>query len=266
MDDKNLITKIQNDFTKSNPKIINNNDNISTIKKKFSSKYTEDISDSDNDNDLTSYKNRNLKIVNQLPNKKDIKIKSTKSTKSSSNIQEELDEIAKDLNSKKNNKSNKKDESNKKNELELQESNCEQINSENSENSDEHQYEYTEELKKKVKQYVKNDDRIRELQTELKLLNNAKKISETDILKHLERLGETNINITGGKLRINQYESKEGLKEDIIKEALSEKIKDPKIIEFIFEKINEKRTAGGKVQVSLKRTFERGIGLGGKKK
>ena len=50
----------------------------------------------------------------------------------------------------------------------------------------------------------------------------------------MERLGETNINITGGKLRINQYESKEGLKEDIIKEALSERIKDPTIIEFIF--------------------------------
>ena len=71
-------------------------------------------------------------------------------------------------------------------------------------------------------------------------------------------MGESNINITGGKLRINQYESKEGLKEDLIKEALSEKITDPKIIEFIFEKINEKRVANGKIQKSLKRTFERG--------
>ena len=127
-----------------------------------------------------------------------------------------------------------------------------------SDSDSEHEYEYTEEFKKKVKDFVKNDDRIRELQTELKVLNNAKKVAEMEILKHLERLGESNINITGGKLRINQYESKEGLKEDIIKEALGEKIKDPKIIEFIFEKINEKRTANGKVQKSLKRTFERG--------
>jgi hypothetical protein len=133
---------------------------------------------------------------------------------------------------------------------------------EQSDSDSEHQYEYTEEFKRKVKDYVKNDDRIRELQTELKLLNSAKKNAEAEILKHLERLGETNINITGGKLRINQYESKEGLKEDIIKEALSEKIKDPTIIEFIFEKINEKRVANGKVQKSIKRTFERG---GGKK-
>jgi len=267
MNDKNLITKIQNDIAKSNPKIINNNDNITTIQKKFSSKYTEDISDSDNDSDLTSYKNRNLNIINQLPNKKNkesnIKIKPTKSIKSSKNIQEELDDIANEMDSK--SKSKSKSKSNKKDDLEsdseLPEPNIENENKNENENSEdlesEHQYEYTEELKNKVKQYVKNDDRIRELQTELKLLNGAKKISETDILKHLERLGETNINITGGKLRINQYESKEGLKEDIIKEALSEKIKDPKIIEFIFEKINEKRTSGGKVQISLKRTFER---------
>ena len=46
-------------------KIINNNDNTSTIQKKFSSKYTEDISDSE-DEDLTSYKNRNIKHLEQL--------------------------------------------------------------------------------------------------------------------------------------------------------------------------------------------------------
>jgi hypothetical protein len=78
-----------------------------------------------------------------------------------------------------------------------------------------------------------------------------------DILKHLERLGESNINITGGKLRINQYESKGSLAEDVIREAIEEKVKDPKIIEMILEKINEKRVANAKIQVSLKRTFER---------
>jgi len=250
MNEKNLIRKIQHDLEKSNPKIISNIDNESTIKKTFSSKYTEDISDSE-DEDLTSYKNRNLNIVNQLTNKKTknqiekntVKVKSSKSSKT---IDEELEQLENELESNKNNKDTKNNNN----------------SSDHDESEDDHQYEYTEELKKKVVQYVKNDDRIRELQTELKTLNNAKKAAENDILKHLERLGETNINITGGKLRINQYESKEGLKEDIIKEALSEKIKDPKIIEFIFEKINEKRSAGGKVQVSLKRTFERG---GGKK-
>lgn len=266
MDSKNLITKIQSDFAKSKQKIINSEDNTSTIQKTFSSKYTEDISDSDNDSDLTSYKNRNINIVNQLKNKdnKDNKenrsnIKISQSKQKSKNIEDEVNELVDKIkadNSKKVKSSKvKKEES----DSEVEDiDGDENLNSGSDESDDEHQYEYTEEFKKKVKDYVKNDDRIRELQAELKVLNNAKKAAELEILKHLERLGESNINITGGKLRINQYESKEGLKEDLIKEALSEKIKDPKIIEFIFEKINEKRVANGKVQKSLKRTFERG--------
>jgi hypothetical protein len=240
MNDKNLIQKIQSDLNKSNAKIINNNDNMSTIQKKFNSKYTEDISDSDgdDDDDLTSYKNRNIKMINDLPNNNIVSNKNVKKTVKLT----KKDGISKaDLDSKLSNPNNNKDNVN-----------C------SSDEDSEHEYEYTEEFKKKVKEYVKNDDRIRELQTELKLLNGSKKNTETEILKHLERLGESNVNITGGKLRINQYESKEGLKEDLIKEALSEKIKDPTIIDFIFEKINEKRVANGKVQKSLKRTFERG--------
>lgn len=236
MEEKNLIKKIQNDLVQSKAKIINNNDNTSTIKKNFNSKYTEDISDSDNDSDLTSYKNRNNKVLCDLPDKnnnKEVKLKLK--TKKSSGSDIEIHKVVEAVET-------------------VEAVEAVEVSDEL---EDEHQYEFTEELKKKVKDYVKNDDRIRELQTELKLLNNAKKSTETEILKHLERLGETNINITGGKLRINQYESKEGLKEDIIKEALSERIKDPSIIEFIFEKINEKRVANGKVQKSLKRTFER---------
>jgi hypothetical protein len=235
MNDKNLIQKIQSDLKKSNAKIINNSDNMSAIQKKFSSKYTEDISDSE-DEDLTSYKNRNMKMINNLPNNNSVQNKIIKKTKKAT----QKNETSKDNNSESSNNESDKENDNYSDE----ESN--------------HEYEYTEEFKKKVKEYVKNDDRIRELQAELKLLNNAKKNAETEILKHLERLGESNVNITGGKLRINQYESKEGLKEDLIKEALSEKIKDPSIIEFIFSKINEKRIANGKVQKSLKRTFERG--------
>jgi len=240
MNEKNFIHKIQSDLNKSKIKIINNNDETEDIKKKFSSKYTEDISDSEEE-DLTSYKNRNIKMINSLPNTNSAskivkKTKSTKSTKKSSLSDDE---------SKQSNQITNSDDG--------------EDNNSNTSDGSEHEYEYTEEFKKKVKDYVKNDDRIRELQAELKLLNGAKKNAETEILKHLERLGESNVNITGGKLRINQYESKEGLKEDLIKEALSEKIKDPTIIEFIFEKINEKRIANGKVQKSLKRTFERGV-------
>ena len=241
MNDKNLIQKIQSDLNKSNTKIINNNDNTSVIQKNFSSKYTEDISDSE-DEDLVSYKNRNDKMLNDLPSTNSTLSKSVKKTK-----QVKTTKMA----------SKPKKSSVSDNESEIPEPN-EEYDDNESDMDSEAEYEYTEEFKKKVKDYVKNDDRIRELQAELKVLNNSKKAAEIEILKHLERLGESNVNITGGKLRINQYESKEGLKEDLIKEALSEKIKDPTIIEFIFEKINEKRVANGKVQKSLKRTFERG--------
>jgi hypothetical protein len=241
MNDKNLIQKIQLDLNRSNAKIINNNDNTSMIQKNFSSKYTEDISDSEDD-DLVSYKNRNNKILNDLPSTNSAISKSIKKTKQVKSTK---------VVSKSKEKTSKSD-----NESEIP--NPDDEFDESGESNSEAGYEYTEEFKKKVKDYVKNDDRIRELQTELKVLNGAKKNAEIEILKHLERLGESNVNITGGKLRINQYESKEGLKEDLIKEALSEKIKDPLIIEFIFDKINEKRIANGKVQKSLKRTFERG--------
>lgn len=249
MNDKNLIQKIQSNLNKSNAKIINNNDNTSVIKKNFSSKYTEDISDSEDD-DLVSYKNRNSKMLNDLPSTNSALSKSIKKTKQVKSTK---------TTSKPSKKTSVTDSDN---ELDIPNPN-DGLDDDVSDMDSEAEYEYTEEFKKKVKDYVKNDDRIRELQAELKTLNNAKKTAEMEILKHLERLGESNVNITGGKLRINQYESKEGLKEELIKEALSEKIKDPKIIEFIFEKINEKRVANGKVQKSLKRTFERG---GNKKK
>ncbi len=244
MNDKNLIIKIQNDIVNSNPIIITNDDDENKIKNKFSSKYTEDISDSDDD--LTSYKNRNIGSIDKLRNLKDDDKNNT-----TKNIKKSKSKIKKENNSSDNsdkNSINNKDDNNK----------DDNNKDDDDDDNDEHEYEYANEFKNKVIQYVKHDDRIRELQTELKNLNAIKKNAEAEILKHLDRLGESNINITGGKLRVNKYESKEVLKEEIIYEAHMEKITDPRIIEFIFNKINEKRASGGKVQMSLKRTFERG--------
>jgi hypothetical protein len=238
MEDNDLI-RMQNDLKKSNPIILNNNDDISKIKKKFSNKYTDDVSDSDDD--LSSYRKRNNNIINQVSKTKVNKARVNKVVKKEDNSDQEDEE---DDENNKNNQNNQKRENN------------DEDNSD-SENS-EVEYEYSQEFKEKVKTYVKNDDKIRELQQEIKKLNVIKKTAEMDILKHLERLGENNINITGGKLRINQYESKDSLKETIIKEAITEKIKDPKIMENIIEIINEKRVNNAKIQVSLKRTFERG--------
>jgi hypothetical protein len=259
MNDKNIFSKIQNDLN-SKPIVFTNNDDYSNIKKTLGSKYIEDMSDSDNE---TSYKNRNLDIINKLSSKKNKPEKKNKSKKGTNKEDKEDKEDKDNLED-----TNEKDSSlpipkKKETKKDIKKDNLssdipeEENNSEYSED-EEGEYEFTEEFANKVKLYVKNDDRIRELQMELKTLTNAKKAAEIDILKHLERLGESCINVTGGKLRINQYESKNSLKEDIIKEAISEEgIKDPKIIERIFEKINEKRQTGGKIQKSLKRTFER---------
>ncbi len=241
--EKKMFKQIQEDLKKSNPVVVSSSDSLTNIKKNLGSKYSEDLSDSDDD--LSSYKLRHRKEINQLQTKKE----PPKQTKD--NVKDNV---------KKNKQSDSDSSTNKKKSKNDSDSDSDSDSgSDTSEDSEEDvEYEYTEELANKVKEYVKNDDRIRELQTELRKLNASKKAAEQDILKHLERLGETNINITGGKLRINQYESKDSLKEDIVKEALGEKIKDPKIVENIFETINEKRVANAKIQISLKRTFERG--------
>lgn len=237
-----ILKKMQNDLKKSNAIILNNNDNITNIKQKLNSKYTEDISDSEDD--LSSYKKRNTPIIQNMKiNKNKVKEQPEKKNKSIKNK-----EVVKEVNNDSSSSSENKDKNDENNE----------DTSDDKSGEEEVGYEYTEEFKEKVKTYVKNDDKIRDLQTEIKKLNGIKKAAEVDILKHLERLGENNINITGGKLRINQYESKDSLKETIIKEALVEKIKDPTVVETIFTKINEKRVAGSKIQISLKRTFEKG--------
>ncbi len=116
-------------------------------------------------------------------------------------------------------------------------------------------YELHNEFKDKVVAYIKADDKIRELQNVLKDYRKIKKDSEEGILRHLERLGESMINVTGGKLRKNQYESKAALKKELIKEALSEKIKDVVIVEELLNKMEDKREV--KINVSIKRTYER---------
>ena len=125
----------------------------------------------------------------------------------------------------------------------------------NENEGDDGNYELKDEFREKVVLYVKSDDRIRELQKLVKEQQKIKKDSEEAILRHLERLGESMINISGGKIRKNQYESKGALKKEFIKDSILDKIKDPKIVEDILIKMEEKRE--NKINISLKRTFER---------
>ena len=256
----NIFKNIQNDLNNSKAMIINNNDNTSFIQENVNSKYTDDISDSDDE--LSSYRNRNTKLINKLTKKNnkivdDNAINKEHKKDIQKNKSNKTRQVKKDIQK---NKSNKKEETQIIEEVDIEDKieDEKETNDEEENESDEEDYEYTEELSKKVREYVKDDNRIRELKEELKNLNNGKKKAEGEILKHLERLGESNINITGGKLRVNQYESKSSMKEDIIKKVLGNKIKDPKIIEAIMDDIETERVNDAKIQISLKRTFERG--------
>lgn len=251
--DNSSITNIQKTFKNSKPVIIKSDDTSQYIKENYGNKYINDISDSDVDESM-SYRKKNSDIINKLSDKNNSNIKpkldgdnmsiksmSLKKAPLRTTIKEKI-KMTEDVQEKPN-----KSETN------------------NSENEDDEsyesleEYEFQDDFEKQVKNYVNADDKIKELQKEMKELNQIKKTAEDAVMKHLERLGETNINITGGKLIVNKYGAKAGLKEDIIKEALTEKIKDPKIIESIFDKIQEKREENAKIQMGLKRT-------GGKKK
>jgi hypothetical protein len=246
--DNSSIAKIQKTLKNSKSIIIKSDDSSQYIKDNYGNKYINDISDSDEEG--MSYRKKNSDIINKLSDKNNSNIKSKldgenlsirsmslKKAPLRSTIKEKVKTT--DINT----ENNINDDNNSQNK-----------NSEDESYDSIEEYEFQDDFENQVKNYVKTDDKIKELQKEIKELNQKKKLAEDEIMKHLERLGENNINITGGKLVINKYGSKASLKEDIIKEVLTEKIKDPKIIENIFDKIQEKREENAKIQVNLKRT------------
>ena len=190
------------------------------------------------------------KILKKIQND----LKSTKNPvviNNNDNLSKNNDNLSKN----KDNSSKNKD-TNKKNRFIDEISDSEDDDNENNENEEDNgNYELKDEFREKVVSYVKSDDKIRELQKLIKEQQKLKKDSEEAILRHLERLGESMINISGGKIRKNQYESKGALKKEFIKDSILDKIKDPKVVEDILAKIEDKRE--NKINISLKRTFER---------
>lgn len=271
--DNSSINKIQKDLKKSKALVIKSDDTSTHIKANYGNKYLDDISDSDVEDSL-SYRKRNSNIISKLPEKNNLNIKpkldgenmsikslSVKKAPMRSTIKSNikiLEEPAKKQ-EKKQEKEQYSEEEQDDNKGNSQDEKGEEGEDEDASYESIEEYEFKEEFQNQVKAYVKADDKAKELQKQLKELNQEKKVAEDAIMKHLERLGETNINITGGKLIVNKYGSKGSFKEDIVKEVLKEKIKDPKTVESIFDKIQEIRAENAKIQMGLKRT-------GGKKK
>jgi len=232
--------KIQKDMENSKQKIITPDDNLAQIRKKLGKKYIEeDVSDTDDDSfdEESTFRDRHNKFI-----EKNVKISKKNVIRNESKVQKS-----------KKNKQIEKEESFSKDSV---------IDEDNSESEDEDdisidKYEFKEDFEKLIRDYVKNDNEIKEHRLRIKELNLKKDACQLEIMKHLERLGENHVRINGGTLRINQYESKGGLKEDLIKDAIQEKVKNPKITEEILEVINDKRENNKKLQKSLKRTYER---------
>lgn len=118
------------------------------------------------------------------------------------------------------------------------------------------QLKVSKEFQENVIKYIKLDDLIRKKEKEMKELKSQRKPCEDFILKYLDKVGENIIEVTGGKLIRNKSETKQKLSNDIIKEAIADKIIDPKKVEEIIELMETLRPKN--VRVNLKRTASRG--------
>ncbi len=113
----------------------------------------------------------------------------------------------------------------------------------------------TKEFQENVIKYIKLDDAIKKKMDEIKELKTQRTPCEKEILKFLEDNDENVIDITDGKLRKNKSTTKQKLTEDIIKAAIAQYEKDPKIVEEIIKAMDAKRP--DVTHVNLKRTGKR---------
>ena len=125
-------------------------------------------------------------------------------------------------------------------------------NDNNKDELDDEQKKISKDFKENVIKYVKLDDHIRKKMEEINELKKQKKPCEEYILKYMDRIGENMIEITDGKLRKNKAETKKALTLDIIKKAISTKIKTETDIAAIMELMETNRPLN--THVNLKRT------------
>lgn len=111
------------------------------------------------------------------------------------------------------------------------------------------------EFQENVVKFVKLDDLIRKKQEELAELKSQKKPCEEFILKYMDKIGETMIEISHGKLRKNKSETKRALSQDDIKKAISTEIKDINKVEQVMKTMDDGRPLN--THINLKRTGER---------
>lgn len=105
------------------------------------------------------------------------------------------------------------------------------------------------EFEQMVIKFVKLDDLMKEKQKEISELRTQRKNCEDFILKYLDDVGEDIVEITNGKLKKKQSETKVPIKEDTIKDALSEKVNNPELVKEIMKSVDKSRKKNVKVNL-----------------
>ncbi|AYV81748.1 MAG: hypothetical protein Harvfovirus58_6 [Harvfovirus sp.] len=119
-------------------------------------------------------------------------------------------------------------------------------------------------FREKVLTFVRCDDLIRKKTKEIKELKEKREPCKEYILQYLVKKDSPFVNVKDGKLIKNKSAPKGSLTADIIKESISEGIKDKKLISDgdgiaaeIMEIMEKKRINNKTVKMNLKRTFVR---------
>lgn len=125
----------------------------------------------------------------------------------------------------------------------------------NDDDEDDDEIPVSKEFEEAVIKYSMYDDLIRKKMEEVSELKSKRNPLEQKILEYLDGIGETTIEIDGGKLRKNKFETKQPLTTDMIRESISEKVQNPETANEIMKTMDGKRPM--KTRTALKRTFER---------
>ena len=121
-----------------------------------------------------------------------------------------------------------------------------------SEEEDDETKRITQEFQEMVVNWVKIDDKIRELNARVKDLKDEKKEYEEFVLEYMQKIEHNVINISDGKLRLNKSTTKAPLKEETITQSLLDVTKDKHKAEQLTKYIFENRPT--QTRVNLKRT------------
>ena len=176
-------------------------------------------------------------------------ISSVTSTKSKSGLRQFIDDtMSKDystINKEQNNDQIENDNDN--------DDNDDNVNNNNDNDQPKNTIVVTKEFTEQIIKFITYDDIIKQKEDEIKELKKKRTPHEKFIMDYLAKLNEEGIDVTGGALKITKSETKTPVSKDNIKDVISKKIKDVKIVEEILSDIEKSRKVSTKT--NLKRSY-----------